>query len=201
MPTNIELVALDRRAVLKTVEIVDQIEPDDLSRATPCGLWTLADLLAHMTIQHRGFARAAGGAGSVVADWSPPPLAADPRADYRDAAQQVLTAFAASGATEREFALPEISTEVGFPGRRAIGFHLIDNIVHGWDVARSLGQEYALEPDVGPVALAIARAVPEGDARDRPGAAFAHGLGGPAGAGDLEEILLLLGRSPSWPAA
>jgi Mycothiol maleylpyruvate isomerase N-terminal domain len=47
-------------------------------------------------------------------------------------------------------------------------------------------------------ALAVARAVPAGQARLVPGAAFAPTV--PGAAGDtLGEIVALLGRSPTWP--
>jgi hypothetical protein len=74
--------------------------------------------------------------------------------------------------------LPEI-TPRPIPGRFAIGFHLVDYVVHGWDVARTLGIAYELPPDVLAAALPIAEAVPAGDARLAPGAAFAPPLTDP----------------------
>src|ERR1700685_3712749 len=65
------------------------------------------------------------------------------------AAGGVLAAFAADGVLDRAFTLPEISPERRFPAPQAIGFHFIDYVVHGWDVARSLGLDrYELEPDL-----------------------------------------------------
>ena len=49
-------------------------------------------------------------------------------------------------------------------------------------------------------ALPVARQVPDGAPRQREGSAFAPGLPVPPGSGSLEEILALLGRSPTWPA-
>ena len=57
------------------------------------------------------------------------------------------------------------------------------------------GVEYALPPDVLAAALPVARAVPDGDARLLPGAAFAPALPVPPGADPLTELLALLGRS------
>src|SRR5579859_7441834 len=54
-----DLVRLDARAVLASIQIVSQASTADLARPTPCADWTLADLLAHMTAQHNGFAAAA----------------------------------------------------------------------------------------------------------------------------------------------
>jgi uncharacterized protein (TIGR03086 family) len=101
--------------------------------------------------------------------------------------------------TGRQFALPEISTEVTFPGERAIGFHLVDYVAHSWDVARSIGLPVNLGPDVLAMALRIAETVPAGPARLRPNAAFAPVIEPPQDANRLDRILMLLGRSPSWP--
>ena len=48
---------------------------------TPCEGWTLADLLAHMTVQHRGFAAAARGLGADPDVWRVETVAAAVRAD------------------------------------------------------------------------------------------------------------------------
>jgi uncharacterized protein (TIGR03086 family) len=78
----------------------------------------------------------------------------------------------------------------------AIGFHLVDYVVHGWDVAASVGLGFELPDDVLRAALPIARSVPGGESRTVPGAAFAPGRPVPAGAEPLAEILALLGRGP-----
>jgi uncharacterized protein (TIGR03086 family) len=95
--------------------------------------------------------------------------------------------------------LPEISTELTFSAARAIGFHFIDYVVHGWDVARALDVPYVLPDGLAAAALPIAEAVPsDGPARERPGAAFAPRLPATDGAPALDRILRLLGRSPDW---
>ena len=186
-----------RRAVLASVDVVSRIGDGDLGRDTPCAGWHLGDLLAHMTVQHDGFAAAAKGLGADPAVWQPRPLGADPTGEYAAAAHRVLDAFAAPGVLAREFALPEISTAVTFPAERAIGFHLVDYVAHGWDVARSLGLPYQLDPDVLDIALRVAAAVPDGENRLAPGAAFAPALPVPEDAPALDRIVALLGRSPA----
>jgi uncharacterized protein (TIGR03086 family) len=72
-------------------------------------------------------------------------------------------------------------------------------VVHGWDVARSLGVPFELDPDVVQAALRIAQAVPDGERRLEPGAAFRPGLAAPPDATPLDRIVSALGRSPRWP--
>jgi uncharacterized protein (TIGR03086 family) len=190
---------LDARAVRASVNVVSRVATTDLGRATPCTDWTLADLLAHMTVQHYGFAAAAAGESADLMIWQPEPLGDDPVRAYATAADHVITAFAADDVLDADFALPEISTRLTFRGRQAIQFHFIDYVVHTWDVARALGVPPDLPEDLVRAALPITRAVPDGAERRRPGAAFQPGL--PSGYPDpLDQIVALLGRSPNWPA-
>jgi uncharacterized protein (TIGR03086 family) len=170
-----------------------------LARPTPCADWNLGQLLTHMTVQHHGFAASARGGASDPADWRPGPPAADPVKAYAEAAGDVLAAFAEEGVLDRPFALPEILPNVTFPGRQAISFHLVDYTVHGWDVARSLGVGFTLDPAVLAASRRIAAMVPGGDYRTQPNAPFAPAVTAPGGAGELDQIVAMLGRSPSWP--
>jgi hypothetical protein len=86
-----------------------------------------------------------------------------------------------------------------------LGFHLVDNVVHGWDCAKALGRPFAVDADVLASAALVARAVPNGPTRGDPGGAFAPALEDewPPDATDgndhLDAMLRWLGRSPEWP--
>lgn len=194
-----EIVSLDARAVRATAGVVSRAGPPDLGRPTPCGDWTLGDLLCHMIVQHDGFAAAAAGDGADPACWQMRHVA-EPVGEYQAAAERVLAAFGADGVLDREFALPEISPARPFPAAQAISFHFVDYVVHGWDVARSLGLDYRLEPDLLAAALPVARAVPDGERRRTPMASFAPGLAVREDMGTLDQIVAMLGRRPAWPA-
>jgi uncharacterized protein (TIGR03086 family) len=194
------IVRLDAEAVRASVRVVSLAGPEDLARMTPCAGWTLGDLIAHMTAQHDGFAAAAAGEGADLARWQPGEPARDPVGEYEAAAGRVLAAFAAEGVLDRAFTLPEISPERRFPAPQAIGFHFIDYVVHGWDVARSLGLDrYELEPDLLGAALPIARAVPDGGLREQGLVPFAPAVPVTGEVGLLGQIVALLGRRPGWP--
>ena len=193
MHINEDLRAADAAATRDSVAVVAGVTTEDLVRATPCAGWNLLGLVAHMTAQHHGFAAAARGHGDDEAAWRPA-AADDPVKAYAAAAEEVLTAFADDGVLDREFFLPEAGVAV--PARLAIGFHLVDYLVHGWDVARAVGVAYRPSPAAVAAALPIARAVPDGPDRREPGAAFAPGRAVPPGTGAMAEILLRLGRDP-----
>lgn len=155
-----------------------------------------------MTVQHRGFAAAARGAGGDLAGWDPASVvdavSRDPAGTYAAAAADVLEAFAADGVLTAPFALPEFGPGATFPGAMAIGFHFVDYVVHAWDVARTIGATLELPDDVIAAVLPFAMAVPDGELRQTAGAPFQPALSTAGADTDLDRILLHLGRSPAW---
>jgi uncharacterized protein (TIGR03086 family) len=196
MPTILDVVALDARAVRASVELVARARPADMARPTPCADWTLHGLISHMAAQHYGFAAAAAGDGDL-ARWRPRRLGSDPVADYRASAETVLAAFAAEGVLDRRFPLPEFAAGAAFPARQAVSFHFIDYVVHSWDVARALALEVHFAPELLDAALRVAEAVPKGEARLAPGSAFAPAVAWQDGS-PLDQVVAVLGRSPDW---
>jgi uncharacterized protein (TIGR03086 family) len=153
-----------------------------------------------MTAQHHGFAAAARGDGADLAVWRTEPfaaaVAADPGGTYAAAAHDVLAAFAAEGSDDALFALPEFGADVTVPGATAKSFHFLDYVVHGWDVAATLGVPYRLPADVVAAALPVAMAVPDGEARDAANSPFGHPAGRADTDDDFARILRHLGRNP-----
>jgi uncharacterized protein (TIGR03086 family) len=201
MLTNQDIRSFHRVAVMASVDIVDKVRPADLQRPTPCDGWNLAQLLAHMTVQHRGFAAAARGDGADLARWDvatvADAVASDPAATYAAAATDVLEAFADDGVLEATFALPEFGPGAAFPGEQAIGFHFVDYVVHGWDVARAIDVPFTLPDEVISAVLPLVLAVPDGDFRTAPESPFARAIDAGEGVSELDGALLHLGRSPS----
>lgn len=197
MHINDGIVALDAGAVRTSVGLVERAAAADLRRPTPCAGWTLGDLLAHMTAQHYGFAAASAGDGDQ-ARWRVRELGDDAVSAYLAGSDHVLAAFAAEGVLDRKFPLPEFTGGPTFPARQAISFHFVDYVVHSWDVAKTLGLPVSFEPTLLDVALTVARAVPSGEVRLRPGAAFAPEVAH-SGGSPLDQIVATLGRSPGWP--
>ncbi|SED66697.1 TIGR03086 family metal-binding protein [Jiangella alba] len=191
------IIDLDARAVRASAELVATATAADLSKPTPCLGWTLYGLLAHMTTQHYGFAAASRG-DADPATWKLLSLGDDPVRAYLESADHVIAAFAADGVPERAFPLPEFRPEP-FPAEQAVSFHLVDYVVHAWDVAKTLGAEVTFDDDVLDAAHAVAAVVPAGPVRVVPGAAF-----GPVvpweGGSRLDQLVAYLGRSPVWPA-
>jgi uncharacterized protein (TIGR03086 family) len=190
---------LDRRAVATSRSIVATVTAGELTLPTPCAEWDLGALLAHMTAQHHGFARAVAGEHTDLADWLPTPVGADPVGAYAEAADRVIASFGADGVLTRKVYLPEIRGGITVPARTAIGFHLVDYVVHAWDVAATLGRSAELDGDLLDAALAVAAQVPDDEGSRGPGMAFGPSIPAPADGDRLARLLAALGRSPDWP--
>jgi uncharacterized protein (TIGR03086 family) len=187
------IIELHRRATDAVLDVVARVKDADLDRPTPCAGWDLRTLLAHMIGQDHGFAVAAlADVGKEAFE----PLTASVDAHAKGAAV-VVAAFAAAS-PEREVLLPEFGAR--FPLRTVVGFHLLDTLVHGWDVAVSLGGGVWFDDDLVAAVLAQAEAIPGGDMRTAPGAAFAPILPAAQEAAGWARTLALLGRDPRWMA-
>ncbi|MEU3559573.1 TIGR03086 family metal-binding protein [Kitasatospora sp. NPDC006786] len=198
------IVELHAQAMELAVQVVDGLRPDQLDLPTPCAGWTLRKLLEHCVGQHRGFAAAARGAGPDLALFADAPLGADPAGTFRRTGTDLVEAFRAAAAEDRPLWLPEIRDGGPFPFTQAVGFHLLDTLVHGWDVAAALGTADGLVAAVdGDDALAAAlltvtEAVPNTEEHRAPGRAFGPGLEPGGGDGRFARALALLGRDPVW---
>lgn len=188
---------LHRQTMRQSAEIVAAIRDDQWDLPTPCAQWTVRRLLDHMVRENRGFATAANGETSDLSAWIAL-VGPDRRAEYAESARQVVDAFGADGVLERAFWLPLIRDGVTVPARQGVSFHLLDYLVHGWDVAVSVGRPPDFGADVVAAVHEIAtREVPDGPRRHRAEASFGPALPSAAGASALDRLLAFLGRDPS----
>jgi uncharacterized protein (TIGR03086 family) len=196
------ILELHQRSVAGLRPVLDRIAPAHLDRPTPCAGWDLRALLEHMTGQDHGLAaavRAARTGGEVdVAAFAPRPLGPWPAATVATGLEEVVAAF--TNGAESPVLLPEFGARLPLP--IVAGMHLVDTLVHGWDVAAALGAQDAysagLDAEVVAAALAMAEQVPDDDSREAPGAPFGHALPTPGDTDPWVRTLTLLGRDPAW---
>jgi uncharacterized protein (TIGR03086 family) len=197
-----DIIGLRRRATTAVEPVLARVRTIDLSVPTPCVGWDLRALLEHMTGQDHGFAAAvrAGSTADVDATaFAPRPLGTNPATAAAASATEVGTAFAEAAAEpDRTVWLPEFGHR--FPLEQVAGFHLIDTLVHGWDVAVALGIAVDYDDELVAAGLTQAGRVPTGAARERPGAPFAP-VRASEGTDPWERTLALLGRDPAWSPA
>lgn len=182
---------LHRRAITIANTYIDPIVVAERDLPTPCGDWNLGELLAHMVGQHFGFAEAVRTGTAARSAYRPVPFS--PRV-WRQSTLALLDAFA--GADLEGTALEvELHPTQPLPITMIIGAQLIDTVVHTWDVARSLDQDFEPDDELATAVFRIAQPIPDDERRDQPGAAFGHAL--PTAGTPWEQTLQLLGRDPA----
>lgn len=184
----------DLAAVLGAVhELVAAVGREDWSAPTPCPRWSVHDLVNHMVLGNRLFAgilrdRAAvtpGALDPTAAD----ALGDDPAGAYRSAAEDLLAAFRRPGVLERVFRVP-----VGpVPGLAAVHLRAVEDLVHGWDLARATGRRARFPDDVVERQMGFARAKLADVPPDR--SPFAPPQPAADHAPPLDRLAALLGRS------
>jgi len=115
--------------------LIDRITPEQYDAPTPCTTFTVAGVLEHMVAGATAYAPVFRGEAAPAG----PDLEGDVRVRWRSAMADLLSAVHADGAQERTVQAP--FGEV--PGAVFARFVAFDGLVHGWDLARATGQEYA----------------------------------------------------------
>lgn len=193
-----------KQELVAFVDLLNQLEPDDWCKPTPCALWDVKDVVAHQA----GHVQMGSGLRGFVAQLSPRPLA-----PYRKRGMSILDALNQRQVDMRKGRTPaEVVAEVrdGTPGSIAsrgrlnviarnvrvpappvglVGLgtllHRIfprDMWIHRLDIADATGKPFAQTPghDDVMVALTVADAAKHVE-KKAPGLSFALTLSGPAG--------------------
>ncbi|GAA2098943.1 TIGR03086 family metal-binding protein [Actinomadura alba] len=185
---------LDRRAVDTLGEVIAQVEADRLHLPTPCADWTLYGLIRHQVSENLGFAAAASGVTGDLGAWNRGEPGDDPYAAYLDSAEHMAKAFADDAVLDRELEIREFGR---FSGKSALSMHMLDCVVHGWDIAQSIGVSYTPGADLVEHALVVAAFIPDGRDADRPRRAFGPVVEIPGDSPALDRLLGLVGRRPA----
>lgn len=186
-----DLRPLHRRAIDMASTHVSLVTRSDLVRPTPCAGWDVAVLLTHMVGQQRGFTAAVTRGDAPRRAYVPAAFSTE---TWRASADALVAAFGAADldATVRQVELAATPLPLG----TLVAAHLLDTVVHTWDLARALGLELTPPDDLAQTAATLLPLIPDDEGRRAPGAAFGPALATPAGS--WERVLAWLGRDPAW---
>lgn len=167
-----------------TAARIAAVAPDALDASTPCGSWTLRELLDHTLDAVGVFADAiAGPAGEPVvpAAWESSWSAA-----FAELAARIHRGWTDPQAMDRTYEL----RFGAMPGPVMASANLLEVVVHGWDTAQATGEAIDIPDRLALPILAFARAAITDDAR---GDAFGPDLA----VGDTlgEQLVAFLGRT------
>lgn len=128
------------RAITATRAVLSGVKPDDLDRPTPCPSWDVHALINHIIGGPRWAAAVMVGREPVTEDYG----AGDYLASYDETTAEALAAFAVPGALEKTVSLPFGD----FTGAWLLLGTTVDQLTHGWDLARATGQSTDLDAEV-----------------------------------------------------
>jgi uncharacterized protein (TIGR03086 family) len=176
-----------------TGEQVGKVQPEHLDAATPCTRWDLRALLNHMLGAMEQLA------GTAAGDPDPSLLDADelarndrigndPAAAFDAIVRRALAVWHTPGVLERTCTLPFGPRPASVVARISVS----DAVVHGWDIARALGENTDIPAELAEPLLEIDRQLVDDGVRARAFAAEVTITGGTAS----DRLVAFLGRTP-----
>ena len=127
-------------------KVVAQVGDDQWDLATPCDAWTVRQLVGHVAAGCQMAATLAAGGTRLDAISV---LGVDQLGD-----RPVEAVDAALDAQQAAFEQPGVDSQVfehpagDMPGAQVIRFRLGDLLVHQWDLARAIGADETLDPEL-----------------------------------------------------
>lgn len=183
-------------ASAEAARVVGNVPQNALDAPTPCGDWDLRTLLNHTILWTAYSAERRAHGESVAEDLMNKDFTADPgfREDYAQQVSKAVTAWSAPQAWEGDLNVMGDATPAADVGAML----LMETALHGWDVARSTGQEFTTDEQTAKALADIVQAQAE---LFRKYQGFADAVEPPRDATAFERALTLSGRDPDWKPA
>jgi uncharacterized protein (TIGR03086 family) len=174
-----------------TGKIIENVGKGQLAGASPCAELDCKGVINHVTSANYYFETLATG-GTVDPGAPTPDLVGDdPAGAYRKSAEMILDRFRNPATMQATFKFPFGE----MPGEMAIGVVVMENTVHGWDIAKASGQDATIDPDVASALLPGAQGIPD-TLRNEQGNPFKPAVNVPDDASATEKLVAALGRTP-----
>jgi uncharacterized protein (TIGR03086 family) len=186
---GLDLPELHFHALESTRRYVAGIGDEHWAQESTCAGWTVRELVNHIVTGN--YWAGALGRGRTIDEVGDrldgDVLGDDPLAEYEASAGDADAAFRAPGAMDAPCAV----SYGPVPGRVYCGHRLLDVLIHGWDVAKSTGQDTVLDDELVEACWQVVE--PEREALIGSGAfGTTHDI--PPGADRQTALLALLGR-------
>ena len=178
---------LHQRALEETSRLARDIRVDQLDVATPCEGWTVRQLLGHMTGGNVRWIRMAAGEDVQL---GVPDAAIDDPGEYIRSAKALDDAWRKPGLLQRTFHRGRDVT-----GDWLLRQHIVETVVHGWDLARAIGGEPRFPEDV--VAAAMEFATTNMPVERPPGSPFAPATDATGTSVEINKLAAFMGRDLS----
>ena len=129
------------------------VRPDQWAAPTPCAAWDVRALVNHVVGANRRYTMLLHGAMANEADATRTAdhLGDDPVASFVATAAELNAAIREPGAMARTAQHPAGERT----GAQLLKMRVLDVAVHTWDLARAIGEDETLDPDVVAFALTL----------------------------------------------
>ncbi|MEW9519431.1 TIGR03086 family metal-binding protein [Streptomyces tubercidicus] len=168
---------------------------EQLDAPTPCEAYAVRHVLGHLVGLSAAFQETArknlGPMTSVAPDVTVP----DVEPGWRTALDRNLRGMAEAWAVPEAWEGETQAGGVTLPAAIAGRFALNELVLHGWDLARATGQDYA--PDMAALGVSYALLAPLAEASERL-PVFGPPVTVAADAPLLDQVVALSGRRPDW---
>ncbi len=184
-----------QRAVATTRTVLAAVRPAQLDNQTPCGSWTVCDLIIHM-IDAPIFTAVVMETGDWANHSYDPidPAVGDYLARYDAATSRLVAAFRTEGAGSKMVKMPVVGP---LPGASLNTAATCDAFVHGWDLAKATGVPTDLDPEFATAVLYAIRPLVTEEMRGSEGKAlFGLEVKVPLDASPADKLAGFLGRRP-----
>jgi uncharacterized protein (TIGR03086 family) len=181
---------LHQRATESFGARVQAIRDDQWDSGTPCQEWDVRTLVNHLVSENRWMPPLlAGGTIAELGDlFEGDLLGDDGKAAWEDSATEAVAAVHGDGAMDRTVHL----SFGDFPGQEYTMQVFADLLVHGWDLARAIGADERLDPDLVEACASWFTAMESGY---RAAGAIGPRVDLPADADSQTRLLSMFGRS------
>jgi uncharacterized protein (TIGR03086 family) len=185
-------------AARRLADLVSSVPDDLLDAPTPCPAYTLGDLVEHVGGAASAFTGAAvkdtGDATSQGASGDASRLSDD----WRTRIPRDLAALADAWRDPDAWAGMTKAGGVDLPGEVAGLVALDELVIHGWDVARAMGQAYEVDAGSLEAVHAFVAQFSEPGMEEARAGLFAAVVEVPEDAPLLDRVIGLTGRDPGW---
>ena len=188
--------ALMAAAAAEATRVVAGVPGHPMDAPTPCDDWDLRTLVNHVILWTAYSAERRAHGESVAEDLMSKDFTADPgfAQDYAAQIGRAVAAWSDPAAWERELGVMGSGT----PAADVAAMLIAEMVLHGWDIARATGQDYACDEAVAASVLATVEAQGEMFRQYQGFAAVVPLAADEEDATVLDLALSLSGRDPQW---
>lgn len=181
---------------LIVARLAEGVTDEHLDGGTPCPDYAVRNLLGHLTGLAVAFRDAARKDLGATTDTAPDSRLPDIGPDWREALPKALDELADAWRDPEAWTGMTRAGGVTLPGPVAGAVVADELVVHGWDLARTTGQEYAPDEAALQAAHTFVTAVAEDPTGG--GGIFGPAVPVPGDAPLLDRVIGLSGRDPGW---